>query len=222
MKKFVFSVSLAMAMLGLSGCSQSPVETVKNGTLLFNQTVTVGNAFEGYSDCVPGTPRWDFGEGTRGEEIVEFRCKIKGATDFREYLNGLHEQAIKSWGSLDRAKQLSAVVQWGAAMEGVDGKSVALSADEYDGLEILSQHLSEAELIVQFAMNKTDKTSFEINGSNIKVIWDDSKTSVLPVTNDFFEQAIYGNKPALNYLDEQRLYGFYLMEEVKKSYNARS
>lgn len=77
----------------LSGCEgmQSDMNLVKNGTMNFNETTTVGKALDNWEDCTDG--KWDEFETDNGIKVVEFKCSFKSSIEALPYLK---EVALKS------------------------------------------------------------------------------------------------------------------------------
>lgn len=72
--KVIITITLLMAIL--TGCGDSNVSLVKDGTLASYPNSTVGNAFEGtFEDC-----DWDAETNAKGATIVTFTGKITPAT----------------------------------------------------------------------------------------------------------------------------------------------
>ena len=74
MKKFNLSIILAVmtaACVFLSGCGNSDVNTVKNGTLGNFNTLTIGNALDNYKYFTDTD--WRFLETQNGKRVVEFK-----------------------------------------------------------------------------------------------------------------------------------------------------
>lgn len=67
--------------LMLSGCGNN-IDTVKNGVLKYNKTITVGQALDNYEDCE--TSDWKEFETKNGANIVNFTCNVKGVSSWIE------------------------------------------------------------------------------------------------------------------------------------------
>lgn len=63
--------TLMLFSLILSGCG-SNVDRVKNGTMTFNKTTTLGKALDNWDSCK--TSKWSERETSSGIQIVEFQC----------------------------------------------------------------------------------------------------------------------------------------------------
>lgn len=95
MKK-LFVVALATIMLSACG---SNVDTVKSGTMEFNQTISVGEALDNWSSCQQGD--WDEFETDNGVTVVEFTCKHEIAGYVSKLKTLLKGQKIKDTSMLD-------------------------------------------------------------------------------------------------------------------------
>jgi hypothetical protein len=64
---------VVLILVVVSGCGKTdPVELVKSGVLEFNQTVTVGQAFDNWRAC--DSSSWSHYQNTNGATIVMFSC----------------------------------------------------------------------------------------------------------------------------------------------------
>jgi len=63
-----------VASLFLVGCEMSTVESVRGGFLSGYDTMTVGDAFDGWSGCIDTS--WQAGETDRNEQVVQYSCAI--------------------------------------------------------------------------------------------------------------------------------------------------
>ena len=71
-KFFLLIVMTCVAMT--LGCSSSPEDSVKNGVLKIEPSVTVGDAFNGYKYF--STKEWKAFKDSQNRQIVEFRGKV--------------------------------------------------------------------------------------------------------------------------------------------------
>lgn len=81
MKNILISLKIIFLSLLLVGCEgmQSSTSLVKNGTMNFNKTITIGQAFDNWKDCIDR--KWDNFETDNGVKVVEFICNSKSALD---------------------------------------------------------------------------------------------------------------------------------------------
>jgi len=83
MKKIISILLTVVASILLTGCT-SKVDIVKNSVMNFNQTITLGDAFDNWSDCK--NSEWEEFEVSNGAQVVQFTCEEKG---FQTYMSKL-------------------------------------------------------------------------------------------------------------------------------------
>jgi len=77
-KYLVASIFLFAA---LQGCgSPSDTDLVKNGIMPFNKTLTVGEAFDRWSECQQ--KNWEEFESDNGQRVVQFTCSARDVAAF--------------------------------------------------------------------------------------------------------------------------------------------
>jgi hypothetical protein len=69
---FKIALLTAIFSIALTGCGSSPIDQVKNGIMDFNQSTTVGQAIDGWVDCVGS--EWTSFETDNGATVVEVMC----------------------------------------------------------------------------------------------------------------------------------------------------
>lgn len=81
MKNILISLKVIFLSLLLVGCEgmQSSTSLVKNGTMNFNKTITIGQAFDNWKDCIDR--KWNNFETDNGVKVVEFTCNVQSALD---------------------------------------------------------------------------------------------------------------------------------------------
>jgi hypothetical protein len=62
-----------LTILLLASCSSSNIDKVKDGTMEFNETTTIGNVLDNYKIC--SNTEWSEFKTDIGEEVVSFICK---------------------------------------------------------------------------------------------------------------------------------------------------
>jgi hypothetical protein len=78
--KSLFLASTVVFFTGCNNSSDSPIETVKNGVMQFNKSLTVGEAFDNYESC--DSSQWNELQQPNGQLIVEFKCEITTVEPF--------------------------------------------------------------------------------------------------------------------------------------------
>jgi len=143
LKVLVIGVFLSLILIG---CSNSDIDSVKNGVMNFNKTITVGEAFDNWNDCEDS--KWDAFETDNHIHVVEFTCEKKGV---KEYMNKVKsflpkkEQAKASYLDIKSAKE---IFQWTINKDNTfqidnvqtetvwsDGKKYSASQDPMEQLE---------------------------------------------------------------------------------------
>ncbi len=109
MKKLKLLIMGFLLSLFILGCSND-IDIVKNGTMNFNKTITVGEAFDRWNNCQKR--EWESFETDNGVRVVQFTCgnkdyiskylyKIKSFLPKKEqnanYLNLRDMQQIFQW-----------------------------------------------------------------------------------------------------------------------------
>lgn len=79
--KIKYLAAIAFLVATLQGCgSPSDTELVKNGIMQFNKTLTVGEAFDRWSECQ--SRKWEEFKSDNGQRVVQFTCSAKNVTAF--------------------------------------------------------------------------------------------------------------------------------------------
>ena len=81
MKRLFFGFSILLISIGFSGCGDS-IDTVKDGTMSFNKTITVGEAFDNWNNCQKS--EWETFETDNKIKVVQFTCFQR---DVKEYMS---------------------------------------------------------------------------------------------------------------------------------------
>lgn len=70
-----------LVIAALQGCwSPSDTELVKNGTMQFNKTLSVGEAFDRWGECQH--KNWQEFKSDNGQRVVQFTCSSRDVTAF--------------------------------------------------------------------------------------------------------------------------------------------
>ena len=81
MNKLMYVIGTSLVVMGLSGCG-SDENIVKNGVLKYNNSITVGEAFNNWDDCKDG--KWKKFETKNKIKVIEYICPKK---DYVAYMN---------------------------------------------------------------------------------------------------------------------------------------
>lgn len=100
MKKLLFGAAI---ILTLTGCV-SDTEFVKNGTMDFNGTITVGEALDSWKSCEKR--EWEEFETDNGVKVVQFSCQHKIEQFIARTKSLLSESELEDAGHLNIASNL--------------------------------------------------------------------------------------------------------------------
>ncbi len=90
----------------LSGCSDN-INGVKNGTMEFNKTLTIGQAFDNWNECNPGY--WEEFKTDNGVEVVQFTCHVNNASEYAKRVGELVSEETEEALDINDSK---IVFQW--------------------------------------------------------------------------------------------------------------
>lgn len=159
MKKFYFS----LACLALIGCGDSNTDIVKNATLNFNKTMTIGTAIDNFNDCK--SVKWkDTSKG--GQNIVTATCEIK-----KEILKNEFKEKQEAFENKKASNQAAIAKEYETIKKNLQNKCKSdLELPDLQGiLELTKKHceLTKRTKGVSFSYLKCEKTiSDEINNFN--------------------------------------------------------
>jgi len=162
---------LYIAALGLCSCSEICLETVRNGTLDFDESKTIGDVLDNRNLLSKGN--WKYFDAEDGSHVVEFTGQIDGLQGEIEALQ-------------TEFKEDPAALTLGALAGGGEMGALGLGMILNSGMEIKGCNYT-----IQFLMSKRDIERFEIgaanftaqvklpNGKVIEETFDDEDGSVL-------------------------------------------
>ena len=162
---------LYIAALGLCSCSEIRLETVRNGTLDFDESKTIGDVLDNRNLLSKGN--WKYFDAEDGSHVVEFTGQIDGLQGEIEALQ-------------TEFKEDPAALTLGALAGGGEMGALGLGMILNSGMEIKGCNYT-----IQFLMSKRDIERFEIgaanftaqvklpNGKVIEETFDDEDGSVL-------------------------------------------
>lgn len=181
--KHLLSLLLSIAFVaGISGCSEVRIETVRSGTLDFDETKTIGDVLD--NPALISNGRWKSFDAEDGSHVVEFTGKIQG---LGEEMATLGEEFQKN----------PAALTLGALAGGGEMGAIGLGMLLNSGMEIQS-----CDYTIQFLMSKRDLERFEIGASSFtaKVKMPDGKVieeTFSDEDGDILESLYDGNKSAI-------------------------
>jgi hypothetical protein len=134
--------------LCLSGCSEIRVETVRTGTLDFDESKTIGDVLDNTSLLSNG--KWTSFDAVDGSHVVEFQGDI---SDLQAELASISSEFQKN----------PAALTLGALASGGEMGAIGLGMILNSGMEIKT-----CRYTIQFLMSKRDPTRFEIGASSVE------------------------------------------------------
>lgn len=160
------SITLLLLTMLLTGCQDSPIQIVKNGTLERNKTTTVGNALDHWGEC--DNPTWTTFQTANNVQVVEFNCKIR----FAHYFDLLCELGDEGFERYSWVRKINSTKRFnrGAHCQGLD--------------------VHEMTQVAQFTLN-TDNT-FQLGYLGTIIMWKDGKTYTEEGTWEMLDK-IYAN-----------------------------
>ena len=198
-------VLLASALVTLAGCSEIRLETVRNGTLDFDESKTIGDVLDNRDLLSKGN--WKYFDAEDGSHVVEFTGQIDGL-----------QVEIETFQT--EFKENPAALTLGALAGGGEMGALGLGMILNSGMEIQGCNYT-----IQFLMSKRDIEQFEIgaanftaqvklpNGKVVEETFDDEDGSIL-------ESLYESNKTAIAMLVISRvmLSGVFqnLMEQINR------
>ncbi|KMQ76396.1 hypothetical protein [Marinobacter subterrani] len=106
--KMKISVLLGLCLL-VAGCGSSNIDLVKESAFIVDDTYTVAQALDGRSICSDHS--WEEYEDSRGRVIVEYRCDIRGVSEYFSQTKDEVDQALsRSLGY--RVQELEKEIKW--------------------------------------------------------------------------------------------------------------
>jgi len=137
---------LATFLVTLAGCSEIRVETVRNGTLDFDETKTIGDVLD--NPGLLSNSQWKYFDAEDGSHVVEFSGQIEGLQTEMESLQ-------------KEFKKNPAALTLGALASGGEMGAVGLGMMLNSGMEILG-----CTFKIQFLISKRNMERFEIGASS--------------------------------------------------------
>lgn len=163
---------ITLTSIALSACGNGVVDGVKNGTLDFNKSTTVGKALDNWSSCE--SKDWKLVENPNGSKVVQFICKHKGVKEYGQMM----KESIAQY----QPNEMD-------AFNGDVRGAVKLLLAKYP------ESLSVGGYTDTFSFNvNTDKT-FKLSEVNGELVWlDGTKSSVKYDQPVSYLQDIYKNR----------------------------
>lgn len=116
-----------MFFLALSGCSDDDVDVdiVKSGTMRFNKTTTIGQAFDNWKSCEAAG--WNSFKTESGIRVVQFQCEHK----IDKYLNSFNKAVERHVlvGDADDQARFDKIVDRVVKSKALDIKSIVQNFD---------------------------------------------------------------------------------------------
>lgn len=126
-----------IAILIFSGCSDN-ISIVKNGVLLTNDSITVGDAIEKWKVC--NSVKWSEFTSDNGRNIVEANCKIEKSykNDIIKYYLKNQKYISKNKINTDKIKEIFVDFQFvlNINKDGFDVQYIGINLDDLDSLNL--------------------------------------------------------------------------------------
>lgn len=187
------SLTLVSVMLLWGGCSNE-VSGVKDGVLpAFSNSLTVGQALEGWSAQECTDKKWESITTERGEKVVQFTCEVntdtlkkpedmapnisddaytKSQADYQA-ADKANTDAAEKWQSMNYDDPNYATVQ-AEASQTYELKQKADSAIQEIGEHLARKQVKSGRFIIQFVLS-ADGKSFEPGYSGLEYTFEDGK-----------------------------------------------
>jgi len=220
MKGLLFGFSVLLISIGFSGCT-SEIDTVKDGVMKFNKTITVGQALDNWSNCE--STEWEMFETENGVKVVQFTCNEKNPTESNKKLANSLTQ--KTEVSEEKIRKLKA--RW--AINGKDTNSdwykrdlkkledelIEQNNDIAKFKKSESLNIASVKDIFQFTINKDD--SFQISNVQYEIVWENGKKFSAPQNMMSRLQTAYKNQID-DGLFAKPVYGYYSNSGLERVY----
>ncbi|MGC6475583.1 MAG: hypothetical protein ACON41_02985 [Parvibaculales bacterium] len=191
---YVFALTLI-----ITGCDSGNVNFVKNGYMNGYDTLTIGQAFDGWSTCE--TTNWEAFETDRGEEIVSYSCQLKFSDRVKKVLSDVYRANLDEAGSIEKLNETTT-----RGLKVTSGYQAGATGDYelYNKLKDGARFRYETYLdgltynhlnyVVQFALSQKDD-SFVIDYIGAELTFEDGSVidKALNVNNDDLLEVIYNN-----------------------------
>lgn len=180
-----FFTLAAVASLILVGCGVSNVESIRGGFLSGYDSMTVGDAFDGWSGC--SDTSWQEFETERNEQVVQYSCAIPNfeaaqtqlydvvSAKVAEDKEGFEKQANDQLAARAFGEQMAGD---SALMERIQGGERFVS-NKY--LELLA--FQEMNYAVQFTLSKRDD-SFDVSWWGLEFVYADGTSELASLPGD--------------------------------------
>jgi hypothetical protein len=177
-KNILCNYFLFIVALLVFGCgANDPIDTVKNGTLEFDKSVTIDGAFNGYDYF--GNKDWKVFHDKQGRTIVRFRGNIKIREN--KYLILVQTFEKKSPYTLNRIEAIS--------------KEYFRNKDDF--IHYFNIYLDKLEFVAFFTINKDDKSKFSLASDGLISNLYNNKPFEINDSLGFMLKSILNNNPKL-------------------------
>ncbi len=184
----------------LTGCGDpKPIDVVTKGVFSIDKSVTLGGALNHYQNCVDKTVQWKESTSEKGATIVTFSCQLGDApTVFRKryaesivamtseglatLFRGLSLPMPETQGDLDEAEVLLETMLDKVGAPEAIRKTIHSTIYPYK--------VQEATVEIDFAIDRTNRSKFDIKEARLDLTWKDRK-AVMPLYIDGTLAALY-------------------------------
>lgn len=188
------------------------IETVKNGILRLNDSVTIGGVLDSYSDCKEGSIKWEQKITKQGAHAVIFTCELKAAaTEFEKLkpvvISKIYKELLKQ--NIDSKTIAKHLDKYGeevyGLLEDAEKPNQANTKILSYKIELASCELSGARLLIPFFISKAEQGQFKVNkDAYLELIPQDNayanmETTVVTLdTAKLLQGYLYPNNPIIN------------------------
>ncbi|MDP8171163.1 lipoprotein [Pasteurella skyensis] len=159
MKKFILIAGMTAF---LTACNVNDIDTVKNGILELNKTLTVGEAIDNYKGCK--SVKWESFKADNGTKIVQATCPLTESVKEQLFWSDNIQSEFLQAGGNQICKQMTALIDFSLQNNFKDeldeGKKfwtqeIGMNVDTYFQMsESNNPKKTEMDLVLQFSINK--------------------------------------------------------------------
>lgn len=200
----VASSASAFSLGGLFGSFFEPsgddrIALVQKSVFDFDESITIGNALNHYSDCQAGSAKWSYFTTSRDENVVQFSCRLSSTKTYFDNYRKVYDWANQLVGGIEKIRKVSDLA---ALFPGGGNLGVLINALA-NGKDV-----ETADLLLRFAFSKRDESKFSLKTAGILLMKNDGAYGVIRIDPGFVQNAIYADLPAFPYLDRAATYDF--------------
>ncbi len=185
MRRLFFILSTAITLALTAACTEKrPEEVVQAGVLPTDRSVTVGGALSAYPFCAEKSAKWQTSVSKKGATVVTFSCQLSNATEafkqrYADSLISLTTEGLstifngvlfKHPEKIDRIEEAEALLD--ALLDKIQAPE---DLREQIYAVIAPYKVKEAEIALDFAIDRTNKEAFQVTDARMTLVWEDRK-----------------------------------------------